>query len=424
MLQMILILMIFVKSHMQVPWHSFLLCFSPIQSFGIRRLKFNGFSGCFVIGLDILTWGTEGEQNPYFYPIYHYLWGGNLGHAALKLTLACDTYHDALIARYCASHLGETIIPHYRERGMWVVYFSWWPQRLSEEHEDRIEANEGLEVEYNSAWKPFFTQMMSPKIGLIQHKLGVVYKWLFGDASQIPKPIHEIIHPHPDAKVLELALKRQEALVLEKKEELAPLIESYNELHDLIDLLNFKLFWLNTHSKENQRQLEEAERLLTMLETELTPALSEHETLSKELKAIQRHFYQEVATVGVAPQRVHLSFDEALSPEKMLEKIRQIVDGDTPFDKITNNCSTVLREVIAAGLSPLLQTADCFWHLFDTPLKIHRFACQLQEKLINLRLEKAVTLGTKTHLAQYQGHVLLHEECQTSERTEIKLKPQ
>ncbi|HRE32255.1 MAG TPA: hypothetical protein PLD88_09810, partial [Candidatus Berkiella sp.] len=49
-----------------------------------------------------------------------------------------------------------------------------------------------------------------------------------------------------------------------------------------------------------------------------------------------------------------------------------------------------VRAIIAAGLNESIDKQAFLPHLFDTPLKIHRSACELQTQLMNIRREQCV----------------------------------
>ncbi|MGE3319378.1 MAG: hypothetical protein AB7I18_08770 [Candidatus Berkiella sp.] len=159
-----------------------------------------------MIGAEILTWGTQGEENPYYYPVYHYLWGGSIGHSAIKLTLPDNPATLAMIQQYCSSPEDNKVIPHYRYRDHWIVYFSWWPGGLMEEYQDRVEATSGANVEYETKWQSEFTETIEQQPGYLRYKLGVVYDWIFGKPKKIPMPIMEIVHPIQQKLIRLLAL--------------------------------------------------------------------------------------------------------------------------------------------------------------------------------------------------------------------------
>lgn len=386
-----------------------------------------------MIGLEILTWGTEGEKNPYYYPVYHYLWGGSIGHAALKLTLPKDPHHDALILKYCRSGSGKSVIPHYSDSDHWVVYFSWWPSGLQEEYEDRIEANSFIDFEYEKKWQPHFTETTSPKTGLLRYKFGALYDWFFGVPKDIPKPIDVIVHPHPLAQELTMALHAKEETLLQKEDILTPVLDRYILLQDQLELMQYKALYVNAHCEDELKKarfrkkcFKECEDLISQrasIAKELMPLIKEREILLDELKSFRRHYYDKVATVGVSPQQVQIALSSEICAESMLTKMREIAEGELPFDKIYYNCSTVTREIIASGLAQALKTSDCEPHLFDTPLKIHRFACQLQQKLINLRLEKLSLLETKVYLPQYHGHESRQQEWLSDKKSSTRIRP-
>jgi|GEM_PF-6002407 len=351
-----------------------------------------------MIGIEILTWGTEGEVSPYYYPLYHYLWGGSVGHSAIKLTIPCEPRYDEWVSQYCCDKTGKSLIPHYRlaRQNVWVVYFSWWPEALQEEYEDRMEANSGLCVEYEKKWQPHFTETVPQKTGMLRYKLGKIYDWFFGSPQEIPKPIQQIVHPHPQAQLLSEQLANKEADLRGKNYRLLPFLEDYIRLVKKLELLTFKINYVELFGAANEaeRGMAYDEMLQTYkvvtqklksIETTLLPLLEARDCDYAELKALRRYFYEEVATVGCEPQRVCLPLDYGLSAEKMLKSMHGLASTGEPFDKIFNNCSTVVRQIMAEGLDERINSGDRAAHLFDTPFKIHRFACDLQKKLINLR---------------------------------------
>jgi len=337
-----------------------------------------------MIGAEILTWGTQGEDNPYYYPLYHYLWGGSIGHAAIKLTLPGDEATLALVRQYCCDQEGRSVIPHYRHHHHVIVYFSWWPDALMEEYQDRLEANSGLSVEYEKKWQPHFMQTTEQKSGILRFKLGALYDWIYGKPKMIPVPISEIVHPHPEAESTAKKLAALEALLDEKTQTLLPLVTLIESLEEQINLLSF-IKHFATDKQQQDELCKQAQAELAEMEEVLKPHIEECKELNTELKSLRRYYYQEIASIGLTPDVVHLPLSEAFSPSKMLAKMREIVDGPVRFDKIFYNCSTVTREIIDAGLAKALKISDCAPHWFDTPLKIHRLACKLQVQLINLR---------------------------------------
>lgn len=342
-----------------------------------------------MLGAEILTWGTQGENNPYYYPLYHYLWGGSIGHAAIKLTLPDEPETMALIQQYCCDQEGNSVIPHYRHGNCMIVYFSWWPDALMEEYQDRLEANSGAIVEYEKKWQAIFTQTREEQSGLLRYKFGALYDWFFGKPKQIPAPIKEIVHPHPQAKTVLQTLIELEDTLEEQTQTLLPLVELIESLEQQLAILQM-VNHLAADDKRTVQVCQQSQVALAELERELAPHIEECKQTSAQLKNLRRYYYQEIASIGLSPQVVHLPLSKAFSAETMLQKMREIVDGPYRFDKIFYNCSTVIREIIDAGLAKVLKNKERSPHWFDTPLKIHRFACQIQEQLINLSLRQFV----------------------------------
>ncbi|MCS5711237.1 hypothetical protein [Candidatus Berkiella aquae] len=344
-----------------------------------------------MIGMEILTWGTEQGGNPYYAPIYHYLWGGgSVGHAALKLTLPCNPENAALIQQYCCNQKGKSLIPHYRiqNNSCWVVYFSWWPGReLSEEYQDRFSANATLHINYDEKWKDFFTKTMISNSGKLRSIFGdTFYDWIFGKPAAIPQPIEEIIHPtrqDQDAQALTEMLKAKRTALQHIQKRLIPLMERSEKLLRL----NFLLSCQESAEPERCAQVRGS---LYLLENEMRPLMKRYKVLAREYNEFCRQYYHDVATAGCVPQRVFMSYGNELSPLKMLKAMRDIVDDGFDFHKIFNNCSTVVREIVAAGLNDDTHKRDFLPHFFDTPLKIYRSACDLQTQLIDTRLKQCI----------------------------------
>ncbi|MGE3319379.1 MAG: hypothetical protein AB7I18_08775 [Candidatus Berkiella sp.] len=162
-------------------------------------------------------------------------------------------------------------------------------------------------------------------------------------------------------------------------DELLILIDSLEEFISIMRMRNL----YRAGKYEADEECAKAEAELAQIKQMIVPGVKEFKQHTAELINLRRYYYQEIATIGTAPETVHLGLSDEFSLQRMLAKMREIVDGPYVFDKIFYNCSTVVREIMAAGLSQSLKTSDCQQHLFDTPLKIHRFACQLQAQLIN-----------------------------------------
>ncbi|HRE32256.1 MAG TPA: hypothetical protein PLD88_09815, partial [Candidatus Berkiella sp.] len=246
-----------------------------------------------MIGVEILTWGTEKGGNVYYAPIYHYLWGGgNVGHAALKLTLPCNTENDDLIRQYCCNKKGKSLIPHYRIRNnsCWVVYFSWWPeQMLQEEHQDRLSANDTLHITYNKPWDSVFSKTMTSNSGILRSKSPKLYDWIFGKPASIPEPVNEIIHPSPNAPIL----------IKERNEKKAALQNSQNilvlYLQQAERLLQLNFLAGIQHDFESKRY-KATQKFLFQLKEEMQPAVKSYKVLAREYNEFCRQFYCDVAT--------------------------------------------------------------------------------------------------------------------------------
>ncbi len=110
--------------------------------------------------VSLYTWGTHPEGGN---GMAHYmdtaLLGGNVGHAALELTLPANNETEALIAKYCMKN-GEAVIPferttqgYYDDNGqakhqdVFKVYFSWWPNTMHANiNDDNVHERAGVDV--------------------------------------------------------------------------------------------------------------------------------------------------------------------------------------------------------------------------------------------------------------------------------------
>lgn len=359
-----------------------------------------------MIGLEVLTWGTEGQENPYYNPIYHYLWGGSMGHSALKLTLPCNEQTNEWMRLYCREG-DEILIPHYqvtrnimgKDCSQWIVYFSWWPGDLQEEYDDRMSANIEEQVEYTKNWQSYFTETTTQSTGYLRHRFGFLYDMVFGKPKQLPKPISYIVHPSAQQAQLVQDIRELEHKEHVYDEQEKKLQDSLRRISQLDQYSNYlivksarqlenclseqeKIAIHNELEKQYQKLIEQLDALSLKIE----PVLDAHQKLKHELITMRRYICEHAVSVGRQPASVHLSIGNNLSPQAMLKAMHTIKKGPYQFDKFFYNCSTVVREVIERGLSKELQGREGTPHLFDTPLKIHRFALSLQADLIRRNL--------------------------------------
>lgn len=386
-----------------------------------------------MIGLEVLTWGTEGHDSAYYYPVYHYLWGGSMGHSALKLTLPCNPEVDGWIQRYCQEG-HKSLIPHYQVTrnqsgqtvSQWIVYFSWWPGELQEEYDDRMSANLGTRIQYAEKWQSQFSETMTEGTGYLRHRFGFLYDMIFGKPKQIPKPISYIVHPSQEQAQLLQEMRVLEQQELQYAQQECELLTSLSTVGMLEQRMHY--FFLRT-KRQLEHCLSEAEEIgiqqnmtkkcqeildqIDKLSVQLDPLLDNHQKLKQELIAMRRHICEQVVSVGSQPQVVHLSIAGKLSPEKMLKTMHQIVKGPFEFHKFLFNCSTAVREVIEGGLDPLLQGREGLPHLFDTPVKIRRFALNLQAKLFE-RLSGPTQQPSRELLLQYPAAITQARSAQAN----------
>lgn len=120
--------------------------------------------------VEAYIWGAESsDDNTQNKGIMHtmeqLLWGGNVGHAAIKLSLADTPENTALVQKYLHNTGVHVQTKHYETRSsgdntiayqedVIEVYFSWWPSgsdsyRFSSYNEDCIHERIGVHVEAN-----------------------------------------------------------------------------------------------------------------------------------------------------------------------------------------------------------------------------------------------------------------------------------
>lgn len=375
-----------------------------------------------MIGLEVLTWGTQGHESAYYYPIYHYLWGGgDMGHTALKLTLPRNPEVDAWMQQYCREG-DKILIPHYQVTrqiagqacSQWIVYFSWWPGELQEEYGDRMSANTGVQIEYAEKWRPMFTQTITEKPGYLRHRFGFLYDMIFGKPKEIPKPISHIVHPCKEQAQIQQDLDKlthEESIYAEQESELLEKLMTLSKLENHMNYLFMrtkrKLEYCVSEAQEYEvsaKMTKACESILAQLDKisqEIDPILEQHQSQKQKLIEMRRYLCEQAVTVGCQPETVYLSFGEQLSPENMLKAMNCIMKGPYTFHKFLYNCTSVAREVIESGLAPQLQGHEGRPHLFDTPLKIRRFAMALQTELISNKLQNLTMASSSAFLLQY-----------------------
>lgn len=360
-----------------------------------------------MIGAEILIWGIEDNSHPFWSAIHHYLWDGNIGHCAFKLTIPSNPENDKLVFNTCIckrkGKKDKSRIPHLlinRKIGdkmekFWVIYFSWWPRgKLYEEFNDRLSANGYLQVEYGARWQEHFPETMEPRRGAVRDYFGMIYDFIFGPPQPVPKPIESIVHSGPNTTVLTNQLQKKQADLAILKERILSKAETFFKINDCYEKLyeknqrlanEPKSSTINALLNDTKRKLILVEKEINILNEEVERIWETHTRLSTELKLFKREYYHETATIGAAPQVISLPLGEHLSYEKLLHAMRKIATGSYSFDIIFNNCASAVREIVAAGLSEQAKNADFKPQLLDTPLKLYQSACALQKKLIGLR---------------------------------------
>lgn len=181
-------------------------------------------------GVCIQTWGTKyGVGNGMLHYLDSKMFGGNVGHAAIILTIPANAEGDALIAKYCRSKAGKKIIPYAKkslnfadgsQEDIYEIRFSWWPPRENKKvsleddvNIDRKDGRYGVDFhwseEANIIFKPE-SRVYKGLLGKTVKRLGplsvVHIRDLDENKSTIVKLTSELIHINESLDGLELIL--------------------------------------------------------------------------------------------------------------------------------------------------------------------------------------------------------------------------
>lgn len=382
-----------------------------------------------MFGLTIHTWGTPDIQdNEYAIPFFAEMFGSNPGHCALEMTLPLNKITEQLVKKYCTSQEGDSIIPHYQTKiftgnqtrhGIYtqvpqdaiVVYFSFWPKnKLGTFEHDKRSERQALPVEYSnkgkalytqkngslpksmlmSGYYPFFTEICLgvDEVAVFKNKadkveyfrLKVKYRKCHEEALQLANEYSEKSESYSVVeKEFSKSKKAYEAL------RLVMMADNYREE----DFLVYKAMYCNLGIKLNILAEE-----LNELGEKLEGAVLKRRAVENQLINYSSRGKPPDASISL-PLDCSQSTQFALSTEKLLAKMRQILDSNKPFDFHWNNCSNTVRACLLEGtkdLQPTLQDVlhrsaydytPCYYTP-DTPQKVLRFTADLQKDLQKL----------------------------------------
>lgn len=398
-----------------------------------------------MFGLEVLVWWGHRLQPPsYFQLLKHFLFGGPIGHSALKLTIPMTLENNALIKCYCRKKNGQVRIPHYQtettilgketdpftqqtkyypiKKPAWVIYFSAWPRGLSYEHQDRLNESRELEVEYEEEWAKYLdVQYRNAITGKAHVWLGKSLSNLLFRSKWVAQPIETIIHPHSQHEALKAKLEHAKSNYLKYLNEFESIFTDWlavkeqqfvaqielNQLKRIESSLFFSLHYdkeifenikikaqndvvaLDNHSLEMQTKVNLAQ---TAMER------SHQVFIEQEIK-----YYSEVATVGTHPdfiQPIPMQVDDRslLDVENMLKTMRKLMADD--FDIAHHNCSMQVYEILLSALpkslwqlmldKKWLSKVDMNVPLIATPSHVCDFAQKMSNSLMQYQLDQKV----------------------------------
>lgn len=373
-----------------------------------------------MFGLDVLIWHGQGTQAPSFIKtLKHYLFGGPIGHSAIKLTIPATPEYDALVKQYCQRD-GRILIPHFKtdvivprsyihpqtkqvqyypdKQPGWIIYFSVWPNGLGYEHRDRSKERYDTEVVYENTWQTYLQIQQCHAPG------GKVHAWLgrslsrliFGPPKRINMPIETIVHPHPNAQEHQKRIQRAKDAYHQYMGEFDTLVSQFKALIVQMHLIKVKLFAEErsspfftdeTMALHWQNKLAILKQQAKYKEMELAVAERKMSAAKHHLRKIEAHYYAEVATIGANPNaNIHIPMlcngRSILSIEDILAAMRKMLNYD--FDIVFNNCSSTVHNVLSAALTKdfcqlafsqhWLSKSDLCFGLVSTPKAINALA--------------------------------------------------
>lgn len=397
-----------------------------------------------MLGLEVLNWHVSAQDSKSYSSIVKkYLFGDDISHCAIKITILSTAANDQLIQQYCSPipHFKTTIfVPEkieaacsYRPKEVpaWIIYFSRWPYKLATEYEDRISANYNTKYDVDEKWSAFFEkEKITPSRGMLGYWLGKkIYDFCFGKPEKVAAPLMTFVHPHHQreewiariekAKTTHQNIRQQTIEILQttckKTAELYLLLLKMERMKSSLESSHYLMS--ETGQKNLQDRIffitEKAENLMQELE-DLNGLLSETEAAQeeahRELIALENIFYSQVATIGCKPNHSsrlpiggqHCS-QHGLSLEPMLQKMHMIASDKESFNMVTNNCSNAVFDVLFAGMTAqcrqaliagkFLQTADFVYPLIACPDEVHRFAQKLEAAWSTFGLSRFLTIA-------------------------------
>jgi hypothetical protein len=409
-------------------------------------------------GVEVLTWGSGmSNGNGMLQFADTILFGGNTGHAALRLTIPADEEGRRLIDTYCKGppeipyQLKQIQTPDANDRdnpayeeSVYEVYFSWWPgeqegeeESLHDHDHDRQSEAIGVDVKYNQHWegaKDASQRKIAGRLGERVITMGIDRTVQLTQVS--------------DEEMKQVQLNEQRAQLINKLDSIGLFSSKLEELsdkseNDTIPMTTTLNILINRHAKEWKKNLKPEDVVFRKDGTTIA-------SISKEsLKDLQFELEQKSQKIESKIDTINSSIDEdlltklvdegrmkinlganpddiislpittadkpndpkRLSPEKMLQQMRSIIKKGG-FDIISNNCSGTVDSVLAAGCNDIKLKQSfkegAFNH-FKNPQEAYLHAKHFQQELYRTkpkgilnRVGDAVKKGNPLKLARNQ----------------------
>ncbi|MCS5711452.1 hypothetical protein [Candidatus Berkiella aquae] len=413
-------------------------------------------------GVEVITWGSGTSQgNGMLHFVDGVLFGGNTGHAAIKLTIPADEEGKRLVEAYCE---GPPTIPFelkkkktvsaedgdksvYKE-SVYEVYFSWWPGEKTEEgvetklnvHEiDRRSEALGVNVQHSEKWKGEDIELRSVKGSIGSRIISMGVDRVVHLTQVSDKEMEHVLLNEKKAKLLNddesLNLLYMKVAMLDEKVSNQPNMNV--NVSPTINLLinRFASEWKNNLNPEDVVYKKDGVTIESLspnaIESLMSHTRDKLNQLYVDIRELEYQIDEELIerlkeegrmtiNLGANPDNVvHLPIASAdnphdpkrLNPEKMLQQMRKIVD-DGGFDMMHNNCSGTVDSVLAAGCnSKKLQEnfKQGAYGVFKNPQEAYLHAKECQQEMMRAKpkgmLEKvgdAISKNNPLKLARNQ----------------------
>ncbi len=361
----------------------------------------------------VLAWGTQHGDAKLTKQIQNKLHGGNVGHAAIKLTFPVDQRGADLIKQYCLDK-GQPTIPHeiktktetivtykknkqgdilFDEKGVaktekkekktsyYEVYFSWWPAEdspffLNDLDTDKKHERLGVHVPWHPDADPTRIQERRSH-GLLSSRMitlgpAMVVNYPKMPASKECTSLAQCRDQDLQEKILHYNKYQKELKEVDRSKLIVNFLTVYekawflnNQYSDQKNFLEKKLEKLkssngssNNVSEETKQQIEQ--QIEDLFQKERS-AEDEKEKISKYFKKRFGKEITEYISYGRKPDAEidlplvdHQSLDSdnafGLELENMLSKMRDISTDNVGFDLYRKNCSATSLTIINAGI--------------------------------------------------------------------------